>query len=60
VDLRARADNPATLPDEADMTIDISITDVRKQRNLSDYTGSLLERTTFRITDQNGGEAPVP
>jgi hypothetical protein len=51
--------NPATPADEADLTIQVSLTDVRKKSDLSDYTGELQLLPTFRITDKLSGSAPV-
>jgi hypothetical protein len=51
--LAARPDNPPTSP--ADMVIAISITDVRNKADLSDYTGSVQEIATWRITDNYNG-----
>ena len=45
--------NPSTPADEADVRIDASITDVRRQTDLTDYTGELQGRLPIRITDRN-------
>jgi hypothetical protein len=41
--------------DEADVRIRVSITDVRKRSDLSDYTGELQLRPILRITDRYNG-----
>jgi hypothetical protein len=51
--------NASTPADEADMTIQVSLTDVRKKSDLSDYTGQLQLLPTLRITDKLSGSAPV-
>ena len=47
--------NPATPADEADVQVNISITDVRKRSDLSDYTGELQLSPRVRITDRYNG-----
>lgn len=47
--------NPLTPADEADIRLEVSITDVRRQGDLSDYTGELGAVTELRITDRGGG-----
>jgi hypothetical protein len=49
----------ATPADEADVRLQISVTDVRRRADLADYTGTLLARTTTRITDRAAGNATV-
>jgi Tol biopolymer transport system component len=49
---------------QSDVTIDVSLTDVRNTSNLSDYTGELRVRAAQRITDRNntpypGGPGPA-
>jgi hypothetical protein len=44
-------------PDEADVLVHGSLTDVRNQSGLTDYTGELRASTTVRITDSNNGGA---
>jgi hypothetical protein len=52
---------PSTLTDEADIAIDFSLTDVRKQDDLSDYMGELSITTRLRITDRlNASSEMVP
>jgi hypothetical protein len=50
--------NPATPADEADLRVQTSITDVRLQSDLSDYTGELQLEHIFRITDRFNAIAP--
>ena len=50
--------NPATPADEADVRVQASITDVRLQSDLSDYTGELEMEHIFRITDRFNAIAP--
>jgi plastocyanin len=40
-----------------DFSIDVSITDVRKKSDLSDYTGQLQGKLPLRITDKRNGPA---
>jgi hypothetical protein len=48
-------------PDEADISISVSITDVRNHPSGSDYSGRLLVTTPLRITDNaNAPEMPEP
>ena len=49
--------NPATPQDEADVQVQVSLTDVRNRADLDDYTGDLEARTTLRITDRASGHA---
>jgi TolB protein len=42
----------------ADVTLDLSITDVRKKADLSDYTGQLRVDTSLRITDSDNTPNP--
>jgi hypothetical protein len=51
--------NVSTPADEADMRIDMTMTDVRRKADLTDYTGQLQLLPTFRITDRLNGSAPV-
>lgn len=41
----------------ADVRIRVSIGDVRKNSDLSDYTGELLEQSVLRATDHNNGSS---
>jgi hypothetical protein len=49
--------NPSTPANEADVTVQVSLTDVRRKRDLSDYTGQLQVRGAVRITDRLNGPA---
>jgi hypothetical protein len=51
--------NPSTPADEADVKIQLSMSDVRKKSDLSDYTGELQLQSTMRITDRLNGSAPI-
>jgi hypothetical protein len=44
--------NPATEQNEADVQVGVSITDVRRQGTLADYTGELQVNAGLRITDR--------
>jgi hypothetical protein len=44
--------NVSTPANEADVNVSIDMSDVRKQANLSDYTGELSAVTNVRITDK--------
>ena len=48
-------DNTTTVPDEADVLIDIKLNDVRKKSDLSDYTGELGVGSSLRLTDKANG-----
>ncbi len=48
-------DNPMTPVDEADVSIGVSLTDVRRASDLTAYTGELEGRTSLRITDRASG-----
>jgi hypothetical protein len=53
--------NSATLADEADVRLVVSLTDVRNNPSGSDYTGRVLATANLQITDQNNaGEPPEP
>jgi hypothetical protein len=51
--------NPATTADEADVRYKVSLTDVRKKSDLSDYTGQLQVKTSLRIVDRYNGPSEV-
>jgi hypothetical protein len=51
--------NVSTPANEADMKIQVSITDVRRKADLADYTGQLQLLPSFRVTDRVNGSAPV-
>jgi hypothetical protein len=53
------AGNAATTADEADVKYRVSLTDIRKQSDLSDYTGQLQLAPTVRITDRYNGPSEV-
>jgi TolB protein len=44
----------------ADVTLELSITDVRQKSDLSDYTGQLRADASLRITDRNNTPNPGP
>jgi dipeptidyl aminopeptidase/acylaminoacyl peptidase len=45
--------NPATPANEADVSISVSVTDVRQKASLADYAGELQAVLRVRITDRN-------
>jgi hypothetical protein len=47
--------NPGTPTDEADASVSVQVTDVRKRSDLTDYTGQLQLDTTIRVTDRDNG-----
>jgi hypothetical protein len=47
--------NPGTTADEADARITVSITDVRKRSDLTDYAGQLQLESTIRVIDRDNG-----
>ena len=51
--------NPSTPANEADARIQVSITDVRRRSDLSDYAGELQLVPTLRMTDKLSGSVPV-
>lgn len=55
--------NPGTPADEADVTLRVELTDVRRRSDLADYTGQLQASTSLRITDRDNpppaGGSPV-
>jgi hypothetical protein len=50
--------NAVTPENEADVSVAVSLTDVRKQSDLTDYTGELQLDTVLQITDKNNGTSP--
>jgi hypothetical protein len=53
--------NPSAPPDDADIAISVSITDVRNHPSGSDYSGRLLVTSSLKITDNaNAAERPEP
>jgi uncharacterized repeat protein (TIGR01451 family) len=53
--MKVAAGNTATPEDEADVNMIVSLTDVRKRSDLSDYEGELDARATIRLTDKFNG-----
>jgi hypothetical protein len=51
--------NPSTPADEADVKLEVSITDVRRKSDLADYTGELVADAGLRLTDRFNGSAPI-
>jgi hypothetical protein len=47
--------NPNTPADDADVRLTVSLTDVRKSTDLSDYTGELQLTPRLRVTDRYNG-----
>jgi hypothetical protein len=56
--LAAKADNPTTPADEADVKLQVSVSDVRNASDLSDYTGVLQARAVIKITDRDNAPSP--
>ena len=54
------AGNAATVEDEADVKMTFSLTDVRRQVTLADYTGELRVSSSLRITDKMSGTGADP
>jgi hypothetical protein len=55
------AGNPSTEADEADVRLNVNITDVRNHPALTDYNGRVMASVNLRITDnQNSSEQPEP
>jgi hypothetical protein len=59
VSYKVVAGDPSTPADEADASITISLSDVRNQGTLSDYTGEVREINSVRMTDRNSGGRPA-
>jgi subtilisin family serine protease len=56
------AGDSGTVANEADVLVNVSMTDVRNKSDLADYTGQLQETTNARITDRNndpGADEPA-
>ena len=51
--LSAIVGSPATPADEADLKLEVEITDVRRSDNLQDYSGALLLDSSLRIVDRD-------
>jgi TolB protein len=58
VSLHTKPGDLATPPDEADIRVEVLISDVRNQSDLSDYGGELEARAHVRLTDKNNDFAP--
>jgi hypothetical protein len=52
VQYNALAGNTATVANEADVQVNVNITDVRNKAGLADYTGQLQAVSTLRVTDR--------
>ena len=52
--------NLGTPANEADLSIGVSVTDVRAKSDLSDYAGELQAIASLRITDRNNGGTSTP
>src|SRR4030095_10232909 len=53
--------NSATAADEADVKLQVSLTDVRNNPSGTDYMGKVLTTADLQITDQsNAAEMPAP
>jgi hypothetical protein len=48
--------NPLTGDDEADVRLNLDLTDVRRRSDLSDYTGDLNTRVSIQMTDRRSGD----
>jgi hypothetical protein len=48
----------ATSADEADVLVELEITDVRRAGDLTDYTGGVEANATIRVTDKNNFSSP--
>jgi predicted acyl esterase len=51
--------SPATPADDADVRLDVDLADVRRQEDLSDYTGELRATFSLRLTDQAASGASI-
>ena len=51
---RSVVGNPATPGDQADIALEVQISDVREQGTLADYIGEVRARTIVRLTDRTG------
>ena len=56
--MHTKAGNAATPADEADVKLQVSVTDVRAAADLSDYGGALEARPVLRITDRSNTPHP--
>jgi hypothetical protein len=50
-----RTGDPATAADEADVSLDVRMTDVRRRDTLGDYTGQVQASLGLRLTDRGSG-----
>jgi hypothetical protein len=50
--------NPATPADEANVKVEMNITDVRRKDNMADYVGEVDTRIVMRITDRFNSSSP--
>ena len=57
--LRAVVGDPSTTANEADVRLDLSVTDVRNRSDLTDYAGQLQVSLGTRITDKLNGSNPI-
>ena len=57
VALRVVTGDPANPPDDADVRLSASVTDVRNKAGLADYAGELQVKLPLRITDKQSGPA---
>ncbi|MGH2978690.1 MAG: hypothetical protein ACRDLQ_03515, partial [Solirubrobacterales bacterium] len=57
VRVRVVVGDPSTSADEADLALEISITDVREAGTLADYAGELELDAVVRLTDRSNGPA---
>jgi hypothetical protein len=59
VKLAVQTGDPNTVADEADVSVDVNITDVRNNPSGTDYTGKVLATAQVKITDnKNADENP--
>jgi hypothetical protein len=56
--INAKSGNRDTVPDEADVRFKVTVRDVRRSSDLSDYTGQLEARPVLRITDRDNTPHP--
>jgi hypothetical protein len=53
------AGDPSTSKSEADVTVNVGLTDMRRKGDLSDYPGQLQVHSAVRITDRMGGSTTL-
>jgi WD40 repeat protein len=56
--LNTKVGNPATPADEADLLLQVSVSDVRRSADLADYSTALEGRLSLRITDRDNTPHP--